>query len=99
MRNFDEMKTMVLEVLETADGNYKAPANMDIDSLITDMLRFIGDTDSVLREGIYSTIWELIWAKEDVLSTEQLRRIIFTCIDDNHLFFGIGETDTNTVYA
>ena len=96
MRNFGEMKALVLEI---ADNDYKAPENMDKDSFIADMLRFMGDTDSVVREGIYDVICEWSWADENALTTEQLRHIIFTCIDDNHLFYGIGETETDTVFT
>ena len=93
MRNFNEIKALVLEL---ADGDFEAPLNIDMDSFISDMLRFIGDTDSELREGIYAVIWELVHG--DFLSTEQLRHITFSCLDDKHLFLGIGETDTDTVF-
>ncbi|MCL2406262.1 MAG: DUF2785 domain-containing protein [Defluviitaleaceae bacterium] len=94
MRNFDEMKALVLEI---ADSDYEIPESMDKNSFIADMLRFIGDTDSVLREGIYELIWE--WTSGDILSAEQLRHITFSCLDDKHMFFGIGEEDTDTVFA
>jgi len=94
MRNFDEMKALVLEL---ADGDFKAPKNIDMGNLIADMLRFMGDTDSELREGIYSVICELVYG--DFLSMEQLRYITFSCLDDEHMFLGIGEADTDTVFS
>jgi hypothetical protein len=94
MRNFDEMKALVLEL---GDGDFEAPKNVDMDCFIADMLRFMGDTDSELREGIYSVICELVYG--DFLSIEQLHHITFSCLDDAHMFLGIGESDTDTVFT
>ena len=94
-RNFDEMKAMVLEI---ADNDYEIADDFDMDGFIGDMLLFVGDTNPELREGIYDCIGE--WTDmDDVLSNEQMRRIIFTCIDGKHMFLGLGETECDTVFT
>lgn len=95
MRNFDEMKELVLTLRSNA--SFKLPEDLDMDSFIADIMHYIGSTDSELREGIYSTICNLVYG--DFLSNEQLKHITFSSLDDKHLFLGIGETDTDTVFT
>ena len=93
MRKFEEMKQIIIEI----KGNeYTPPAGVDLDGLIADMLRFVGDVDSDLREGIYSTFG--VWSERGVISTGQMRHILNTAMDEQHLFLGIGEKGTDTVF-
>ena len=95
MRNFDEMKSMVLEIVS---NEHEVPEGIDMDSFIDDMLHYMGDTDSEMREGVFECI--AVWAEsDDGLSNEQLRRIAFACLDEKHMFFGLGETETDTVFT
>lgn len=62
------------------------------------MLRHIGSTDPVLRdELIYITF--ATWIAHGVFSADQLRDILYIAIDDEHLFYGLGEQGTDSVFT
>ncbi|MCL2620039.1 MAG: DUF2785 domain-containing protein [Defluviitaleaceae bacterium] len=95
MRTCEELRQQLVQIKE---NNWKVPEDVDLDALITDMLRFIGHTDGELRDGlIYLAFCE--FTEGDTLTETQIRHILFTCLDDNHLFHGIGEGDTDTVFT
>jgi len=93
MRKFEEMKQLIAE-LERA--NYTVPTELDFNAAIADMLHFVGDTDSDLREGIYKAFDTL--NDNGAFSPDQMRHILTTTLDDRHLFLGIGESGTDTVF-
>ena len=62
------------------------------------MLRHIGSTDPVLRdELIYVTF--ATWIAHGVFSADQLRDILHIAIDDEHLFYRLGEQGTDSVFT
>lgn len=62
------------------------------------MMQNIGAVDYELRDKlIYSTLNR--WAINGVLSPRQMKSLLKTCIDDRHLFYGIGERDTDSVFT
>ncbi|MDQ0172272.1 DUF2785 domain-containing protein [Paenibacillus tundrae] len=62
------------------------------------MLRHIGSTDPVLRdELIYVTF--ATWIAHGVFSADQLREILHIAIDDEHLFYRLGEDGTDSVFT
>ncbi|WP_145050158.1 DUF2785 domain-containing protein [Paenibacillus xylanexedens] len=62
------------------------------------MLRHIGSTDPVLRdELIYVTF--ATWIAHGVFSAAQLREILYIAIDDEHLFYRLGEQRTDSVFT
>ncbi|WP_145408015.1 DUF2785 domain-containing protein [Paenibacillus xylanexedens] len=62
------------------------------------MLRHIGSTDPVLRdELIYVTF--ATWIVHGVFSADQLREILHIAIDDEHLFYRLGEQGTDSVFT
>lgn len=72
--------------------------NEDLNELIRQMLLQIGSTDSELRDKlIYSTFVKLI--KGNYLDAQQLRHIIQTCLDQHHLFYQLGETNSDSVFT
>ncbi|MCL2376561.1 MAG: DUF2785 domain-containing protein [Defluviitaleaceae bacterium] len=94
MRTFEEMK----QIIESMGNNdYAIPAGVALDGLIADMLRFVGTVDSGLREGIYAAFDTL--NDNEAFSHDQLRHILNTAIDEQHLFLGIGESDTDDVFT
>jgi len=96
VRNFEELKQLLIEV---KDNDYNVPSGVDVDGVIADMLKFIGHTDAELRDKlIYSTFVQ--WAEvKGIFSVEQMIHILNTCLSDTHLFFGIGEKDTDSVFT
>ena len=97
MRTLQELKDVLIQVKE---DEYNVPEGVDLDALLDDMLCFAGNTDPELRdELICSTFYT--WANEDkgILTTNQMHKILNTCLSDKYLFFGIGESGTDTVFT
>lgn len=62
------------------------------------MMQHIGSTDPVLRdELIYVTF--ATWIGQGVFSEDQLRHVLQLALDDQHLFYGIGEQGTDSVFT
>jgi len=95
MRTYEELKQLLTHIKES---DYAIPSEICLDALITDMINFIGDTDAELRdELIYSTFCE--WADNGCISTTQMKHVLTLCLDNDHLFYGIGENDTDSVFT
>ncbi|TMW71201.1 DUF2785 domain-containing protein [Alteribacter natronophilus] len=68
------------------------------DNLIGEMLSNVGSIDSELRdELIYSTFAE--WIYNNKITSRQFRTMLHTCLDENHLFFSIGDTSSDSVFT
>ncbi|MED1797922.1 DUF2785 domain-containing protein [Brevibacillus porteri] len=66
--------------------------------LALEMVTHIGSPDPQLRdELIYSTFSH--WIEEGVLSPEQLQELLAIALDDQHLFYRIGENGTDSVFT
>ncbi|WP_440115726.1 DUF2785 domain-containing protein [Paenibacillus sp. QZ-Y1] len=62
------------------------------------MMQHIGSPDPVLRdELIYVTF--ATWIGQGTFSEEQLRQLLHIAMDDQHLFYGIGEKGTDSVFT
>jgi len=84
----------VLTQINSDPARYPHP----LDDTIESMLRYIGDTDPVLRdELIYQGFFRLIL--EGKLSADQLHLLVKTGLDENHLFYKIGERGTDSVFT
>ncbi|MFC4560119.1 DUF2785 domain-containing protein [Virgibacillus kekensis] len=85
-----------LEILNDKD-NFSVE-NVDLYNLIDSMLVNIGTTDPVLRDTLmYTTFGKLVM--EDYLSEEQMKYILRVSLDNEHLFFKIGERDSDSVFT
>lgn len=63
-----------------------------------DMMKYIGSVDSELRdELIYSTF--LKWTINNVFTSEQMYQLLKISLDEEHLFYKIGEKDTDSVFT
>ena len=95
MRSSGELKQLLRKI---RDNDYQLLNGIDLDNLLADMLRFIGHIDSELRDDlIYSTFYN--WTTNETISLSQMRRLLNTCLDEQHLFFNIGEKDTDSVFT
>ncbi|MGQ8873773.1 DUF2785 domain-containing protein [Paenibacillus sp. TSA_86.1] len=62
------------------------------------MMQHIGNPDPVLRdELIYVTL--ATWMGQNVFSDEQLKNLLDLALDDDHLFYRIGEQGTDSVFT
>ena len=72
--------------------------SIELENLLVEMLKQIGSTDPVLRdELIYQTFCNLVMS--DVLRDEQMTAMMTTCLDEEHLFLGIGEEEGDAVFT
>jgi hypothetical protein len=70
----------------------------EIHGLSSLMLESIGSTDSELRDGLIYSLFSK-WIIEKRISEERLHEILLTCLNDKHLFLGLGELNTDTVFT
>ncbi|ASN06958.1 DUF2785 domain-containing protein [Virgibacillus necropolis] len=91
--------TELKETLMTyKNNNFQMDESISISELTTAMLREIGNVDPELRdELIYSSFSQLIL--EDSYSDGELKRILTTCMDTDHLFYKIGEIGKDSVFT
>lgn len=62
------------------------------------MMKHIGNPDPVLRdELIYITL--ATWIGQNVFADDQLKALMQLALDDEHLFYRIGEQDTDSVFT
>ncbi|MCL2353566.1 MAG: DUF2785 domain-containing protein [Defluviitaleaceae bacterium] len=96
MRTFDELKNTLAQM---KGNDFKVANGIDLDGLVDDMLRFVGDTDPELRDDLICSAF-YTWADEDngTLTTSHMHKILNTCISDDYLFLGIGENGTDSVF-
>ncbi|WP_052360588.1 DUF2785 domain-containing protein [Oceanobacillus manasiensis] len=70
----------------------------DVALLLPDMIDHIGAPDPELRDNlIYQTFIRII--DENLLTKEQFRHMLNTCLDEHHLSFRLGERETDSVFT
>ncbi|HLR59661.1 MAG TPA: DUF2785 domain-containing protein [Pseudogracilibacillus sp.] len=97
-RDGDFMNDLKRQLIEIRTNGYNF-TDYDLDNLSLKMIRNIGSTDFVLRdELIYTTFGQMILLK-DLLDKNQLNQLLEICLDDQHLYYGLGEKETDSVFA
>ncbi|MCM3758241.1 DUF2785 domain-containing protein [Sporosarcina aquimarina] len=92
------MEELKRQLVEIKKNDYKF-TGYNLDKLISEMLKNIGATDSELRdELIYRTFGQMIVTK-NVLNKNQLKQLLDICVDDQHLFYRLGESETDSVFV
>lgn len=87
------------KLLELAQADFQLAESEDLDALVQAMIVHIGALDPELRDDlIYTTFFQLIH-RQQVLTSQQLRRLLQQVLDDEHLFYGIGEQGTDSVFT
>ena len=80
---------------EIRNNNYILDNTLNIDSLSSNMLEQIGDTDSYLRDKlIYSTFSS---HQEEYLSHTQLQKLLLESIGEKYLLYKIHSDDEDAV--
>ena len=86
------------QLYDIVENEYKLSEGTDPLPRVLEMMPHIGSPDSELRDDmIYMTLAQWI-AVQDLLDGEQLRTILPILLDEEHLFFKIGEKDTDSVF-
>ncbi|PFO94038.1 DUF2785 domain-containing protein [Bacillus cereus] len=89
---------MLQQQLEEIRNNHYVMDTINMDSLISNMLKHIGVTDSYLRDQlICSTFYHLI--KKDYLSHTQLQKLLLESISDKYLLYKIHSDDEDAVFT
>ena len=87
--------------IELKELDFQKPETVkskDLDQLIIHMVEHIGSTDAELRDKlIYTSFYYL--TKNEYLNYQQMEYLIETCLDQKHLFFGIGSTNDDSVFT
>lgn len=90
----DELKNLLITI---RDNNYSVPEGRNPYELSIEMMNNLGDLDPELRDDlILSNLSN--WIVEGVLPKEELKRLLFIALDEQHLFKGIGDRD-DTVFC
>lgn len=80
------------------ENNYLLKDEDNAFELAIEMLKGIGSIDPVLRDDlIYSILSK--WIKEDMFTYEQLQNLLSLSIDDQHLFYKLGEINHDSVFT
>ncbi len=92
-------ETQLKEKLRKIDFNHPdAVKDSDLNSLLNEMIIHIGSTDGELRDRlIYTSFYRLM--DGNYLSSEQMTFLLDKCSDENHLFFGIGKNEDDSVFT
>lgn len=70
----------------------------DLDPLLDEMTKHIGSIDGELRDKLIYTSFYILM-EENYLSSDQMSFLLDTCIDGNHLFYGIGKKEDDSVFT
>lgn len=82
-----------------AEEEFPAPDHRTRQELIPLMLAQLGNSDPHLRdELIYTAFAVWIW-KRGALTPEELAEILNTVLDERHLFYRLGEADSDSVFT
>ncbi|QDS32561.1 DUF2785 domain-containing protein [Brevibacillus brevis] len=78
------------------ENGYQAPP--DTFQFIQEMMSHIGSLDAELRDDlIYTTLSH--WIPDNSLTANELEQLIPIILDQNHLLFRLGETNTDSVFT
>lgn len=94
-----EKEQLLLDLKKIRENKYNLDEGESIFAYTDLMLKYIGDTNSELRDDlICTTFYEWICEKE-YFSQEELRHMLIILMDENHLFYHIGNDGDNTVFT
>jgi len=83
------------------DNNNHIPDDIDYFLFLEALLQNFASTDPQLRDNLtYSVLAHAIidLDSQKKLTTSQVEDLLLTCIDEEHLFYHIGEAGTDTVF-
>lgn len=85
------------ELLRTIKNNdCKVPEGVIPFDLALEMMNCLGDTDDELRDILAFSVLQN-WIVEDILTTEEIHKLLNLSLDEKHLLYGLGSKD-DTVF-
>lgn len=90
---------LMIDLQRIEENDYELKSGEDIKEYVKLMLEHIGDPEPVLRdELIYSTFYKWINEKH-WFNDAELRELLWILLDEQHLFYHIGNKEDLTVYT
>ena len=90
-----ELKSTLLNIKK---NGYAVPQGITPINLAHEMLNQLGNPDPELRDDlIYLTFYNFIEEK-NLFNRDEVRELVDTCLDNDHLFYNIGEVDNDSVF-
>jgi uncharacterized protein DUF2785 len=83
---------------EIKKDNFRVPNDLNVFDFALNMMEHIGDTDPEMRDSLIYAVF-FTWIDNNVFTVEQLKQLLNISLDDNHLFFKIGEQGTDSVFT
>jgi len=91
-------RTLKQKLKKVVENEYEVTGDIDYESLTNKMLDNIGALDPELRDDlIYMVLAN--WIMDDVYDNQELKQILNICIDDQHLFYKIGQNNDDSVFT
>ena len=90
-----ELKKILTEI---ADNEYNLLDEYDYEQLTKVMLNKIGTVDSELRDELIYMIMAN-WIMDDVYNKDELNQILNICLDENHLYYKLGQKNDDSVFT
>ena len=81
-----------------AENNYELPHDIDSYDFAKALLANLSSPDGELRDELSYMILASGIIDKDALTTEQMNELLTTALDTQHLFYAIGEVNTDSVF-
>ena len=94
---FENMALLKEKLLEIKNNNYAVSRDISPFDFTLVMMKNIGSTDPELRDLLIHRVISK-WIMNDVFSNEQLIELLNINMDNNHLFYKIGEQEDDSVF-
>jgi len=82
-----------------AQNKFRLSENDDVSGMIPEMLNHIGSTDSYLRDDLIYSAFGTWILRHNAISQEQLRAVLATVLDEQHILYNLGEQNTDSVFT
>src|SRR5215472_10915522 len=101
MLTINELASYKVFLHSIANNYYQLPEDIDRFAFLQALLRNFATTDAELRDELtYMVLAHAIIDQETAarLPAGQRESLLLTCIDDEHLFYHIGDAGTDSVF-
>jgi Protein of unknown function (DUF2785) len=101
MRDINELASDKAYLHSIANNHYQLPEDIDRFAFLRALLQNFATTDAELRDELtYMILAHAIIDQETAgrLPAEQRETLLLTCIDDEHLFYHIGDAGSDSVF-
>lgn len=90
--------TLKTRLQELAAHDFAAPPATELPDLVAAMTTFIGTVDAELRDGLIYPAFAT-WIEAGSLNEAQLAYLFELAVDEDHLFYRLGEPESDSVYT